>query len=211
MYLIWHMDTTKGAKKSTTPNVVFVQYERDVYFFSYIKWYKPKTDIVWAFYRKMMGKSPQRVIPDIIFHHQSSHNVCSNLIRTNFELCYFFFWRLQGMYESWDNSNVIHFIRFCSKYPLSGITRISLNKGQCGFLFIMIFLCVLHCFYKGLWRVLDFNFLSQVLNHIIQLCEENDWLSTGIPLEECVETLGQLFPKYKNCFTFDLMYANFID
>ena len=75
----------------------------------------------------------------------------------------------------------------------------------------MIFLCVFHCFYKGLWRVLDFNFLSQVLNHIIQLCEENDWLSTGIPLEECVETLGQLFPKYKNCFTFDLMYANFID
>nr|XP_022317947.1 sister chromatid cohesion protein DCC1-like isoform X1 [Crassostrea virginica] len=52
------------------------------------------------------------------------------------------------------------------------------------------------CQIEGLWRVLDFNFLSQVLNHIIQLCEENDWLSTGIQLEECVETLGQLFPKY---------------
>nr|XP_022319946.1 sister chromatid cohesion protein DCC1-like isoform X2 [Crassostrea virginica] len=51
------------------------------------------------------------------------------------------------------------------------------------------------CQIEGLWRVLDFNFLSQVLNHIIQLCEENEWLSTGIPLEECVETLGQLFPK----------------
>ncbi|XP_078318948.1 sister chromatid cohesion protein DCC1-like isoform X2 [Crassostrea virginica] len=51
------------------------------------------------------------------------------------------------------------------------------------------------CQIEGLWRVLDFNFLSQVLNHIIQLCEENDWLSTGIPLEECMETLGQLFPK----------------
>ena len=37
MYLIWHRDTTKGAKKNTTPNVICVQYERDVYFFSYIK------------------------------------------------------------------------------------------------------------------------------------------------------------------------------
>lgn len=53
-------------------------------------------------------------------------------------------------------------------------------------------------FYKGLWRVLDFDFLTQVLNHIIQLCEENDWLSTGIPLDECLETLGQLFPRYTN-------------
>lgn len=53
-------------------------------------------------------------------------------------------------------------------------------------------------FYKGLWRVLDFDFLTQVLNHIIQLCEENDWLSTGIPLDECLGTLGQLFPRYTN-------------
>ncbi|XP_061175784.1 sister chromatid cohesion protein DCC1-like [Saccostrea echinata] len=51
------------------------------------------------------------------------------------------------------------------------------------------------CQIEGMWRVLDFDFLTQVLNHIIQLCEENDWLSTGIPLDECCETLQELFPR----------------
>ncbi|XP_062611315.1 sister chromatid cohesion protein DCC1-like [Saccostrea cucullata] len=51
------------------------------------------------------------------------------------------------------------------------------------------------CPIEGMWRVLDFDFLTQVFNHIIQLCEENDWLSTGIPLEECCETLQELFPS----------------
>ncbi|XP_056017772.1 sister chromatid cohesion protein DCC1-like [Ostrea edulis] len=51
------------------------------------------------------------------------------------------------------------------------------------------------CQIEGLWRVLDFDFLTLVLNHIIQLCEENDWLSTGIPLDECCETLQELFPR----------------
>lgn len=63
------------------------------------------------------------------------------------------------------------------------------------------------CQIEGLWRVLDFDFLTQVLNHIIQLCEENDWLSTGIPLDECLETLGQLFPREVIAHVIDC-YAN---
>jgi hypothetical protein len=47
----------------------------------------------------------------------------------------------------------------------------------------------------GFWRVLDFDFLTLVLNHITQLCEENDWLSAGIPLDECCNTLQELFPR----------------
>ncbi|KAK3092052.1 hypothetical protein FSP39_024775 [Pinctada imbricata] len=51
------------------------------------------------------------------------------------------------------------------------------------------------CHIEGHWRVLDFDFLSQVLNHIMRLCEENDWLTSGIPLEDCCQTLEELFPR----------------
>ena len=51
-------------------------------------------------------------------------------------------------------------------------------------------------FVSGYWRILDFQFLSLVLSHIIQLCDENDWIKAGIPYQECMETLVELFPRY---------------
>ncbi|XP_021378871.1 sister chromatid cohesion protein DCC1-like isoform X2 [Mizuhopecten yessoensis] len=51
------------------------------------------------------------------------------------------------------------------------------------------------CKLEGYWRVLHFDFLTQVLNHIIQLSEENDWLRSGLPLEDCCQTLEELFPR----------------
>ncbi|KAJ8306366.1 hypothetical protein KUTeg_016911 [Tegillarca granosa] len=54
------------------------------------------------------------------------------------------------------------------------------------------------CQLSGFWRLLDFDFLTQVLNHIIQLCEENDWLTAGIPKEDCCQTLEELFPSYRS-------------
>ncbi|KAL5006003.1 hypothetical protein ScPMuIL_017161 [Solemya velum] len=51
------------------------------------------------------------------------------------------------------------------------------------------------CQIEGFWRLLDFDYLCQVLNHIIQLCEENDWLEAGIPLAECLLPLEELFPR----------------
>ncbi|XP_033736716.1 sister chromatid cohesion protein DCC1-like [Pecten maximus] len=51
------------------------------------------------------------------------------------------------------------------------------------------------CNLEGYWRVLHFDFLTQVLNHIIQLSEENDWLKNGLPLEDCCQTLEELFPR----------------
>ncbi|XP_025111078.1 sister chromatid cohesion protein DCC1-like isoform X1 [Pomacea canaliculata] len=49
--------------------------------------------------------------------------------------------------------------------------------------------------FKGFWRVLDFDHLSTVLSHVIQLSEEGDWINTGIPLAECIEVLQELFPR----------------
>ncbi|XP_060593222.1 sister chromatid cohesion protein DCC1-like [Ruditapes philippinarum] len=48
---------------------------------------------------------------------------------------------------------------------------------------------------NGYWRVLDFDFLVQVMTHLLQLCDENDWTHTGIPIEECVSVLQELFPR----------------
>ena len=44
--------------------------------------------------------------------------------------------------------------------------------------------------------MLDFDFLVQVMTHLLQLCDENDWTQTGIPIEECVSVLEELFPRY---------------
>ena len=51
---------------------------------------------------------------------------------------------------------------------------------------------------SGYWRVLDFDFLVQVVSHLLQLCDENDWTNTGIPIEECVQVLQELYPKYES-------------
>lgn len=47
----------------------------------------------------------------------------------------------------------------------------------------------------GYWRVLDFDFLVQVMTHLLQLCDENDWTHSGIPVEECVGVLQELYPR----------------
>ncbi|KAK6179587.1 hypothetical protein SNE40_011911 [Patella caerulea] len=51
------------------------------------------------------------------------------------------------------------------------------------------------CLIDGYWRLLDFDFQTQIINHIMQLCDENDWLNSGIPMEECCQTLEELFPR----------------
>lgn len=51
------------------------------------------------------------------------------------------------------------------------------------------------CQIEGYWRILDFQFLSLVLSHIIQLCDENDWIRAGIPYQECMQILEELFPR----------------
>lgn len=51
------------------------------------------------------------------------------------------------------------------------------------------------CQIEGYWRILDFQFLSLVLSHIIQLSDENDWIKSGIPYQECMQTLEELFPR----------------
>lgn len=47
----------------------------------------------------------------------------------------------------------------------------------------------------GYWRVLDFDFLVQVMTHLVQLCDENDWIHSGLPIEECVSVLQELYPR----------------
>jgi len=44
--------------------------------------------------------------------------------------------------------------------------------------------------------MLDFDYQAQLMTHILQLCDENSWLDTGIPIEECVSVLEELFPRY---------------
>ncbi|CAL1540282.1 unnamed protein product [Lymnaea stagnalis] len=51
------------------------------------------------------------------------------------------------------------------------------------------------CDIKGKWRLLDFEFSGSVIYHIIQLCEERNWLSEGVNMEECCQVLGELFPR----------------
>ncbi|RUS77100.1 hypothetical protein EGW08_015137 [Elysia chlorotica] len=51
------------------------------------------------------------------------------------------------------------------------------------------------CELKGFWRLLDFEHAATVLYHILQLCEERDWLQNGINMSECVQVLEELFPK----------------
>ncbi|XP_041359133.1 sister chromatid cohesion protein DCC1-like isoform X2 [Gigantopelta aegis] len=51
------------------------------------------------------------------------------------------------------------------------------------------------CVIDGYWRVLNFDFMSQVLNHIIGLCDENDWYDSGIQLDECCQALGEIYPR----------------
>ncbi|XP_052777613.1 sister chromatid cohesion protein DCC1-like [Mya arenaria] len=47
----------------------------------------------------------------------------------------------------------------------------------------------------GYWRVLDFDFLVQVMGHLLQLCDENDWTHSGVPIEECLNVLQELYPR----------------
>ncbi|CAG5116527.1 unnamed protein product [Candidula unifasciata] len=51
------------------------------------------------------------------------------------------------------------------------------------------------CEIQGYWRLLDFEYEATVLYHIIQLCEERDWLLEGVNMEECCQVLMDLFPK----------------
>ncbi|KAK7490469.1 hypothetical protein BaRGS_00018255 [Batillaria attramentaria] len=48
---------------------------------------------------------------------------------------------------------------------------------------------------QGYWRMLDFDYLSTVMSHIVQLAEEGDWLQTGVPLADCLAVLEELFPR----------------
>ncbi|GFS17165.1 sister chromatid cohesion protein DCC1 [Elysia marginata] len=50
------------------------------------------------------------------------------------------------------------------------------------------------CELNGYWRLLDFEFTATVLYHILQLCEERDWLQNGVNMAECLQVLGDLFP-----------------
>ncbi|KAK3740873.1 hypothetical protein RRG08_011335 [Elysia crispata] len=50
------------------------------------------------------------------------------------------------------------------------------------------------CELKGVWRLLDFEYAATVLYHILQLCEERDWLQNGLNMTECLQVLGELFP-----------------
>ncbi|KAL8615987.1 hypothetical protein ACOMHN_014949 [Nucella lapillus] len=47
---------------------------------------------------------------------------------------------------------------------------------------------------NGHWRVLDFDYLSTVMTHIIQLSEERDWIQDGVPLQDTLDVLHDLFP-----------------
>ncbi|GAB1603365.1 Hypothetical predicted protein [Argonauta hians] len=50
------------------------------------------------------------------------------------------------------------------------------------------------CSIKGYWRMLEFDFKSQVLSHIIQLAEEEDgWMDSGIPMDACCRVLEELY------------------
>ncbi|BFY99517.1 hypothetical protein BsWGS_02557 [Bradybaena similaris] len=51
------------------------------------------------------------------------------------------------------------------------------------------------CEIQGYWRLLDFEYEATVLYHIVQLCEERDWLLDGVNMEECCQVLMDLFPK----------------
>jgi len=64
------------------------------------------------------------------------------------------------------------------------------------------------CHIAGFWRVLDFEFFSSVIFHVLQLCEEQDWLQEGVDVSQCCLTLGELFPVeiiqlVINCLTKD--------
>jgi len=50
------------------------------------------------------------------------------------------------------------------------------------------------CLIAGFWRVLDFEFFSSVIFHVLQLCAEQDWLQAGLDVSQCCRTLGDLFP-----------------
>jgi len=51
------------------------------------------------------------------------------------------------------------------------------------------------CLFQGHYRMLEFEFLSSVVFHILQLCEEHDWLATGLDVAQCCQVLGELFPQ----------------
>ena len=54
---------------------------------------------------------------------------------------------------------------------------------------------VVHVSCTGAWRVLDFDHLSTVMSHIVHLAEERDWLHAGVPLQDCLDVLQELFPR----------------
>ncbi|XP_063968094.1 sister chromatid cohesion protein DCC1-like [Lytechinus pictus] len=51
------------------------------------------------------------------------------------------------------------------------------------------------CLIDGHWRVLDFDYESQVLTHILSLVQENSWSYDEVPLEETLSTLENLEPR----------------
>lgn len=51
------------------------------------------------------------------------------------------------------------------------------------------------CLINGCWRVLDFDYESQVMTHILSLVQENSWSYDEIPVEETLSTLENLEPR----------------
>ncbi|XP_064605372.1 sister chromatid cohesion protein DCC1-like isoform X2 [Liolophura sinensis] len=79
-----------------------------------------------------------------------------------------------------------------NKYTFSDL----LNSVQASQSEILEALRKLHaCEIEGHWRLLEFDFLTKVLGHIISLSEENDWLSEGAPAEDYCGELEPLFPR----------------
>ncbi|XP_071509670.1 sister chromatid cohesion protein DCC1-like [Diadema antillarum] len=51
------------------------------------------------------------------------------------------------------------------------------------------------CLIKDCWRVLDFDYESQAMTHILSLVQENSWSYDEVPVEETLATLESLEPR----------------
>ena len=54
---------------------------------------------------------------------------------------------------------------------------------------------IIYGYFSGYWRGLDFDFEGQVLSHILDLRDEENWSFDDIPIESCVSTLGSLYER----------------
>ncbi|KAK2155014.1 hypothetical protein LSH36_251g03116 [Paralvinella palmiformis] len=51
------------------------------------------------------------------------------------------------------------------------------------------------CLINGYWRLLDFDFLSKLLNDLIQLQDEHGWSYNAIPAEVCCDELQEIYSR----------------